>query len=323
MFHLHFNMSIMQFLADHRDASLTRMFLFFTEIGEIDGYIFIITFIYVVLDKNLAVRLSVLILLTMSLNHVLKIIIKNPRPFLREGTWLQQWAVPADNARELATEYSTPSGHAMACAAFYSYLFASVDNRAVKVGALILIVLIGLSRPYLGVHYLEDVLLGWVIGLAASLVAIFYGEKIRAVWGGLSYASQVATLIGASATLWLATVAINGSSIDGQPRAFLAYAGSLSGILIARPLELRFVNFDPRSSNMLFKLTRFVLSVVLAVLTLRLLGGLFSSLADNFSLTGYALQYVRYAAAGALDIFLAPWIFTALGLAKRYSTPNP
>jgi PAP2 superfamily protein len=87
-------------------------------LGESQQYILVVTLIYVMLDKTTAVRLATVVLLTMCFNHVLKIIIKEPRPFIREGTYLQKWAVSAANAKELATEHSTPSGHAMGDSAF-------------------------------------------------------------------------------------------------------------------------------------------------------------------------------------------------------------
>jgi membrane-associated phospholipid phosphatase len=313
---LHFNMQLMQFLADHRAPWLTDIFLFFTFIGDINGYILVATLIYVAFDKRLAVRLSVIVLLSMSLNHILKMIIKNPRPFIREGTYMQKWAVSANNARELATEYSTPSGHAMACSAFYAYLYAAVKSRLLRVACVVLILLVGLSRPYLGVHYLEDVLSGWVAGLAIALIAVFYGDRINAAWDRFSLGSQIAFAVAASAALWLYTVAINGWHIDSQPRAFLAYAGALTGIFIARRLELHFVDFDPLSSSVAVKLLRFVLTVAASILTLQLLGAGFAKLAGNFTLPGYGLEYVRYATGSVVNLFLAPLIFTKLGLAK-------
>lgn len=161
---LPFNMPIMEFLSDHRTAALTSCFRSISDLGEVQGYILIATFIYVMFDKTLAVRLSILVTLTMGLNHILKIIIRNPRPFIREGTYLKKWAVSPDYVRDLATEYSTPSGHAMAAASFYSYLYSCVRNRYVKIVAVLAVLLIGLSCPYLGVHYVEDILLGWAIG---------------------------------------------------------------------------------------------------------------------------------------------------------------
>jgi membrane-associated phospholipid phosphatase len=316
MHHLPFSMALMNFLADHRDPLLTKFFLFMTFLGEVNGYILIVTAVYVMFDKSLGVRLAVVLLLTMMLNHLLKIIVRNPRPFIREGTYLQKWAVPADYAKELATEYSTPSGHAMAAGAFYGYLYACVRNRYVRAIAIFALVLVGLSRPYLGVHYLEDILIGWPIGLFVAWIAVLYGDGFAAAWNNRSYGGRIAAMVAASALLWLATIAINGWQIDGEPRAFLGYAGFLTGIVIGGPLEARLVNFDPRSSNIAAKIARYVLSVGLVILTLELLGKANALAADNFSLPGYVLQYVRYTTGGVVSIFVAPLVFTRIGLAR-------
>jgi membrane-associated phospholipid phosphatase len=313
---LPFNMAVMQFLAEQRNVFLTKFLLLASFLGEVEGYILIITLIYVMFDKRLAVRLAVLVLLTMSLNHVLKIIIKNPRPFIREGDYLKKWAVSAENAEELATEYSTPSGHAMAASAFYSYLYKAVRNRHVRVAAVIAILLTGLSRPYLGVHFLEDILVGWVIGLSVALVAIKYAEGISNVWKKFSYKRQVAVVVVASLVLWVVTITINGWRVDGQPRAFLGYAGFLTGIVIGRPLELNVVDFDPRSSNWAVKILRYLISVGMVIVMLQLLGKVFGGIADNFSMLGYVLQYVRYTVAGIVSIFLAPLFLAKVRLAE-------
>jgi membrane-associated phospholipid phosphatase len=184
---LPFSLELIRFLADNRIEPLTRFFQFFTFLGEVEGYVLLITLIYVAFDKQLAFRLAVLTLVTMSLNHLLKTLIMNPRPFIADGTYSQRWAVSADRAAELATEYSTPSGHAMAGAAFYSYLFAMVKKREVRIGCVLLILLIGLSRPYLGVHYLEDVLFGWVLGVSLALVAVRYSAGIARGWARFSH----------------------------------------------------------------------------------------------------------------------------------------
>jgi undecaprenyl-diphosphatase len=67
--------------------------------------------------------------------------------------------------------FSFPSGHAMVSAAFYLFLaylawrYLRGPARAICIGALILLVgLIGLTRMYLGVHYLTDVVAGYLAG---------------------------------------------------------------------------------------------------------------------------------------------------------------
>jgi membrane-associated phospholipid phosphatase len=316
MLHLQFNLEFVEFLANHRNIYLTKLFLAASFVGEAWFYLLIIMLIYVIWDKQLAMRVSVLVLLTMSLNDLLKILIKNPRPFIREGTYLQKWAVSAADARNLAAEYSTPSGHAMGAAAFYSYLFAFIRNRWVRAAAVLAIVLIGFSRPYLGVHYGEDVLIGWAIGLFVAIAAAKCAGQTTAYWNRRSYSLQVAITVTAGLGFCLLAVALNGWRLDSQPRAMLAYAGFLTGNVIARPLELRMVNFDPRSSIVVAKVMRLLMTIGIILFTSLSLKTVFSALADPFSVPGYLLEYIRYAAVGFAGMFLAPYVFKKTKLAE-------
>jgi len=87
---------------------------------------------------------------------------------------------------------SFPSGHSMTGLVFYGLLIYfiekyGIENRAQKalMSLLVaLIVLIGFSRVYLGVHYPTDVLAGWFLGISilASAITIIekgYPEKIK------------------------------------------------------------------------------------------------------------------------------------------------
>lgn len=74
--------------------------------------------------------------------------------------------------------YSYPSGHALGTAAVY-FSFTMIARRhlprhltrEVLIGfTLLMIVLVGLSRVYLGVHYFSDVVAGMLIGVGWSLL---------------------------------------------------------------------------------------------------------------------------------------------------------
>jgi undecaprenyl-diphosphatase len=90
------------------------------------------------------------------------------------------------------TTPSFPSGHAtvsIAVAGALSFLFAwrqrSLWMRAGVIGTAVIVVLaIGFSRLYLGVHYLSDVLAGWLAGgaivaLAAGTLAAIEHRRAR------------------------------------------------------------------------------------------------------------------------------------------------
>lgn len=89
----------------------------------------------------------------------------------------------------LPTSFSFPSGHAFLAAAIYltagallTQIIAKPTTRAVVLAAAALVVvLVGFTRVYLGVHYPSDVLAGWTLGLcwAALCWAVFWNLRKR------------------------------------------------------------------------------------------------------------------------------------------------
>ncbi len=82
---------------------------------------------------------------------------------------------------------SFPSGHSLNSMAIYGTLALlaarPLRRRAVRglivATGFMLPLLIGVSRPYLGVHYPSDVLAGWTAGLACALLALWADRR----WG--------------------------------------------------------------------------------------------------------------------------------------------
>ena len=106
------------------------------------------------------------------LNNVLKDWFERTRPAPVEGL------IPAQ-------AFSFPSGHAMVAAAFYLFIgylawqLLKGRMRIVCAAFLVLIaLLIGLSRLYLGVHYLMDVVAGYIAGVAWTDAVIVGGHLL-------------------------------------------------------------------------------------------------------------------------------------------------
>ena len=89
----------------------------------------------------------------------------------------------------------------------------------------------------------------------------------------------------------------------------------LSGLSIAHPLEIKWVNFDPHSSTPLRKLARVALGLALVMGTLLVLDLLFAKIAADGSVLGNALRYLRYATAGFVGMLAAPYLYVRLGWA--------
>jgi membrane-associated phospholipid phosphatase len=108
------------------------------------------------------------------LNHLLKDLFARPRPFFEHPLLLE-------------TSYSFPSGHAMDSFVVYGMLayFAVLALKswrartAVVFGAALLVLLIGFSRMYLGVHYFSDVVAGYAAGGVWLSTLVTGAETIR------------------------------------------------------------------------------------------------------------------------------------------------
>lgn len=138
----------------------TSFFRFVTRFGDWYIIIGIIILSFVLFKKYFKFILSNAVLITL-INQTLKLIIQRPRP--------------SDFQIIEVGGYSFPSGHAMISTAFYGFIFyliykSNLSNQY-KVGFGILIflviILICISRVYLGVHYLTDVIAG------ASLATLY------------------------------------------------------------------------------------------------------------------------------------------------------
>jgi membrane-associated phospholipid phosphatase len=103
---------------------------------------------------------------------------------------LKHWfgRVRPENSLIVEQGFSYPSGHSMGSLIYYGFLgylvIRSQRGRSLKlllgIGFITLILLIGFSRIYLGVHYPSDVLAGFSAGTVWLLLCIGGRESIRA-----------------------------------------------------------------------------------------------------------------------------------------------
>ena len=153
-------------------ANTTAVMMFISHLGSAIVLITLaITFILLLKNKKDARCIALNLVLVFLLNRILKFIIARPRPEMLR-------LVPEDG-------YSFPSGHAMVSMGFYGFLiyliYIKIKNKKVKYPLIIflslLILTIGISRIYLGVHYFTDVIGGFIIAIIYLILFIKFLYK--------------------------------------------------------------------------------------------------------------------------------------------------
>jgi membrane-associated phospholipid phosphatase len=300
--------------------ALDGLMNFFSFLGSIELYLLLIPIIYWLYDPRLGVRVLLVLLTTDFIGNVIKQLFHQPRPY---------WIGPVQGlAQEIS--YGIPSTHSSNSLAVWGYLTYRLNKAWLWGLATAVVLLIGLSRLYLGVHFPHDVLFGWLIGLAVIVLFARFEKPLAAWLAQQSLAGQA--LVGLVASLvvvlvgWLVLALIAGSP-DPEPwRSYAAEArslthyitlgGALFGTLSGYALMKRHAPFQP-AGGWGRKLACYLLGLAGLLVIYLGLDLLFGLLAADESLAGYVLRYLRYASLTLWATFLAPWFFIRLRLAEK------
>lgn len=159
------NMVMNYFKSNLRNNKLIASAKFLTSFGDIIIFSIILILMYFTLNKKYSFYMVANLVYVFLINYIIKFLFARTRPI---DKLIKQ------------SGYSFPSGHAMCSTAFYGFLLYIVlkntKNKILKVIYVIafcfIILLIGLTRIYLNVHYFSDVIVGFILGLLALLIYI-------------------------------------------------------------------------------------------------------------------------------------------------------
>ncbi len=151
-----------------RTPFFTEFFLTLTKLGEETVLLPVLCLLYWCLDKRLALFVSLNFFSGALINQILKITFCISRPWVREPG-----LNPVPEAIEEASGFSFPSGHtANAVSVFGSLLVWFRKRKWIALPMIVLTLLIGFSRMYLGVHTLQDVAVSLAVGFLWLLVSV-------------------------------------------------------------------------------------------------------------------------------------------------------
>ena len=148
-----------------RSDTLTKIMLTITNIARAYALIALsILLIFLIKNKRIPIRICINLVAVFLSSQLLKIIFRRPRP---DGFTLTT-----------ASGFGYPSGHAMVSLAYFGFLTyllckkikSSFIRTLLIILYIILILLIGFSRVYLGVHYFSDVIAGFLLGTGYFMI---------------------------------------------------------------------------------------------------------------------------------------------------------
>jgi hypothetical protein len=146
------------------DGSLDPVFLLITNIGSELGYIALLTLTFL-LAPRLGRQLGIWFGISVAINTALKLGFNLPRPFNLEP------GIATDAAKATGGGPGLPSGHAQSAAYFWGFLALHARRPVVWIVCVLVALLVAFSRLYLGVHFLDDVLVGLALGAGLAFLA--------------------------------------------------------------------------------------------------------------------------------------------------------
>ena len=214
----------------------------FTAFGEQTFFLLLFAITYWCINKNSALKMTFAFLLSVCVNG-LKSIVKRERPHVAD---------PTVNGPHVSSDYSFPSGHsqnyAVTATSFGFALFEVAKKKWQRVVyvvvAVVMGLLMGLSRIYWGMHYLTDVAAGLALGtlcaLVVEVVVKFMPAKLKQF--GLTRLLLIGIGVAVTALVVLICVGIKSAGVYKDVALFIGVAGG-------HVVNERFVKYDPKTTR--------------------------------------------------------------------------
>jgi membrane-associated phospholipid phosphatase len=285
---------------------IRAVFEIITLTGDALVYLIIITIFYIVYDKRFTKNLLFSLLFSTYINDFAKEIFKDPRPPTNKD--------PSSDTGYVEASYGFPSGHAQGAVAFYGYIGYNFKSKSKSflIPALFsfYIFLVALSRLILGVHDLQDVIGGLLIGTGFLIAFVYLEPIISKKVNTFNLPLKIILAIIVSLGLFILGILLFPTAGQGLIKNPVPYAdtggigqvtGAFMGFSIGYLLEDKYINYQPSEITKKQKIVNLIIGLVLLLVVYLVLDIVIS---DNVF-----LRFIRYASLAFAVSFFAPLIF--------------
>lgn len=304
-------MRFLFWLESVRTPVLDFLFRFFSLFGEEMLILCVICILLWCVDKKVAYRVGMVFFFSGLLSQGMKISFRVERPWVLDPSF-----EPVAGSKSTATGYSFPSGHTQGATALYTSAALELWARKYKwptALAVILICGVGLSRMYLGVHTPSDVLTSLALTVIVALFVYYSYRRLRrsSLEAEVSFSPSrdlVISVILAVISIGVAAYSVwlisSGMVPVEKGVDCVKSAGAGLGFAVGRYIELRWIDFDTRTSKIWHQIVKAA-------------AGLGGALAIKEGLkyvigTDIVAQFARYFIVVLWVLVLYPLIFKAI-----------
>ena len=239
-------MGLLYALQNIRTPLLDQLVAVLTKLGEENVFLVLGLFLLWCVDKKWGFRFLLAGLAGNTLNQLLKAIFLIPRPWVIDPEFQI-----VEAAREAATGYSFPSGHTQTAATVYGMFAAWLNRTWTTVVCVALVLLVGFSRMYLGVHTPYDVGVSLVTGCLTVVCAVRLfrnaegdeKKEARIYVGAIVFALVLLAYV-----LFAPKRAANIAEFDahGVKNAW-TLVGTTAGVFVAWLIDRKWVHYDTKA----------------------------------------------------------------------------
>ncbi len=290
---LSFGVSINLWLQQFSPA-LDIPFKAITFCGEELFFLIFLPLIYWSINRAAGARLLVLFLFSAWVNSFAKVIASDQRPYEYDSRV---------KALQQLESGGFPSGHTQGSVVVWGYLAAAMKKKWLWMFAVIMMILVPLSRLYLGVHDLPDLIGGYIIGFILLMLFIWL-EPIAVKW---LEEKSLSILLVISIIIPGIMIAVS----PGHDEGCIMAASTLMGMSAGFVLERKYIGFTSKGT-IIRRILRYILGLVVII-------GLWIGLKIAFKGLEPALmfRFIRYLLIGLWGSLAAPWVFVKFKLADE------
>lgn len=234
-------MEFLYLLEKIRIPVLNELMLAVTTLGEETAFLVIGLIVFWCVDKRKGYYVMSVGFLGTMINQIMKISFRIPRPWVRDPEF-----TILEEARAAAGGYSFPSGHTQSAVGTLGSVAAFTEKKWLRTVCIVLAVLVGFSRMYVGVHTPADVLVG-----ASCAVILVLALKKPILQGGIKEMKTVFAIMIACATVFLAYVHfwsfpadIDEGNLASAYKNAYTMLGCTTGMAIVYLVDTKWLNFS-------------------------------------------------------------------------------